>query len=287
MFIHTQQLMLSQTDIETAAQTFYEKFFIAGGAIVWFILLPMSIAAIYLVIDLAVTTRRRRLLPGGVCTEIATQAARYGLKSLAVKLAGRPDFISRAMLRATDPARSGDGSAAAIKQYAAESLQEQGLQFLRKVQWCLLIGQVAPMVGLFGTVYGMICAFNQLGQGSEGPRYEMLADSISVALVTTFWGLLIAIPAQFFYGVFQARIESFVSEAAMELEALLGRLVENGKAEIKPQPETPTAAKPAATGDSSPAAAKLVRQGSFMRRKQRRLGVIVQRPMVKRRVDEE
>jgi biopolymer transport protein ExbB len=286
MDIHLLQLMLSQTGMGTAAQTFYEKFFVAGGAIVWFILLPMSIAALYLMIDLAITTRRRRLLPNGICSEIATQAARYGPASLPVKLAGRPDFISRAVVRVADPARFGKDSSEAVRQYAADSLQEQGIRLLRKVQWCLLIGQVAPMVGLFGTVYGMICAFTQLGQGSEGPRYEMLADSISVALVTTFWGLLIAIPAQFFYGVFQARIESFVSEAAMEMESLLGQLFENGKAEIKTQPETPKA-EPVASGDSAPAAAKLVRQGSFMRRKQRRMGVIVQRPMVKRRADEE
>ena len=81
---------------------------------------------------------------------------------------------------------------------------------------------------MFGTVYGMIGAFNLLGQGTSGPRYEMLAEAISMALVTTFWGLLVAIPALFLYGFFQTRIEAFISEAAIETEAVLGRILKNG-----------------------------------------------------------
>ena len=52
-------------------------------------------------------------------------------------------------------------------------------------------------------------------------------------LVTTFWGLLVGIPALFFYGMFQTRIEAFVSEAATEIDILLGRLLESGAASKK------------------------------------------------------
>lgn len=272
----------------SAAETFFEQFFVSGGPIVWFVLLPMSVVTVYLSIDLLIATRRKRLLPAGVSTEIATQAARYGLGSLGTKLAGRQDLISRSLLKAVDQGRAAGATADSVKQQAAESLQERGMQLLRKAQWCQLIGSVAPMVGLFGTVYGMICAFNMLGQGSEGPRYEMLAESISVALVTTFWGLLVAIPAQFLYGVFQSRIESAVGEAAMELDLLVGRIYETIVLPAVAQAEI--AVEPAEAVDENEAAAvsaKLVRQGTFLRRKQRRMGVIVQRPMVRRRIEEE
>lgn len=272
----------------SAAETFFEQFFVSGGPIVWFVLLPMSVVTVYLSIDLLIATRRKRLLPAGVSTEIATQAARYGLGSLGTKLGGRQDLISRSLLKAVDQGRAAGATAESVKQQAAESLQERGMQLLRKAQWCQLIGSVAPMVGLFGTVYGMICAFNMLGQGSEGPRYEMLAESISVALVTTFWGLLVAIPAQFLYGVFQSRIESAVGEAAMELDLLVGRIYETIVLPAVAQAEI--AVEPAEAVDENEAAAvsaKLVRQGTFLRRKQRRMGVIVQRPMVRRRIEEE
>jgi flagellar motor component MotA len=192
------------------------------------------------------------------------------------------------MLRAIEQGRVRGLLGRCIRQQAAESLQERGMQLMRKAQWCQIIGSVAPMVGLFGTVYGMIRAFNLLGQGTEGPRYEMLAESISMALVTTFWGLLVAIPALFLYGVFQTRIESAVAEAAMELDMLVGRLFERVIIPAAAQAEG-LAVVPEAAGEkeTETAGAKLVRQGTFLRRKQRRMGVVVQRSVVKRRAEDQ
>ena len=215
-------------DLGQQSKTFYRQFFIAGGPIVWFILLPMSVIAVYLAIDLLFSTRRKRLLPVGIASDIATYAVLHGHKMLVTKLSGRTDLISRAILRAIEQGRQMGGSAQSIHQFAAEALQERGMQLMRKTQWCQIIGSVAPMVGLFGTVYGMIRAFNLLGQGTGGPRYEMLAEAISMALVTTFWGLLVAIPALFLYGIFQTRIEAIISEAAVETEAVLGRILKDG-----------------------------------------------------------
>ncbi|MCI0499534.1 MAG: MotA/TolQ/ExbB proton channel family protein [Planctomycetales bacterium] len=222
------QLGLAQAEAEQIAATFYHQFFVAGGSIVWFILLPMSIITVYLAIDLLITTRRKRLLPEGLSSEIATSALRHGLNTLPARLSGRTDLISRAILRAIEQARQMGGSDDSIRQFAAEALQERGMQLMRKVQWCQVLGTVGPMVGLFGTVYGMICAFNLLGQNPEGPRFEMLADSISVTLVTTYWGLLVAIPALSFYSFFLMRIEVLLSEAAMETEAILARILKDG-----------------------------------------------------------
>lgn len=225
--------IIGQADGVQSSGTFFRQFFVSGGPIVWFILLPMSIITVYLAIDLLVTVRRSRLLPPGLVGDIVTHAARHGTPSLYARLSGQSDLISGSVLRALDQGRQLGGSAATIRQCAAEALQERGLRLMRKAQWCQIIGSVAPMVGLFGTVFGMIRAFNLLGQGSEGPRYELLADAISIALVTTFWGLLVGIPALFFYGMFQTRIEAFVSEAAMETDALLGRLFEQNAAAKK------------------------------------------------------
>jgi biopolymer transport protein ExbB/TolQ len=113
-----------------------------------------------------------------------------------------------------------------LRQMAEESVQEQCFALMRKAEWCGLIGNVAPMVGLFGTVYGMIQAFNILGISSGQPAPGQLAGSISVALVTTFWGLLVAIPALFLAGFFRTRVEGFASEAAVEVEALLERILD-------------------------------------------------------------
>jgi len=209
-------------------KTFFHQFVIAGGPIVWVILLPMSVITGYLAIDLCSSIRRRRLLPPGIGTRIATTARKFGTSQLGGKLSGATDLVSRAVFGAIIRSRhSGDGQKD-LRHLAAEALQEQGLGLLRKVEWCNVIGNVAPMVGLFGTVFGMIKAFNLLGISGGQPRPDQLAAAISIALITTFWGLLIAIPALAMGGIFRARTEGLVGEAAIELETLLRQITLTG-----------------------------------------------------------
>jgi biopolymer transport protein ExbB len=77
------------------------------------------------------------------------------------------------------------------------------------------------MVGLFGTVFGMIKLFNAIVTAGGQPQPAHLAGGISVALVTTFWGLFIAIPALAIHGVFQNRIETLANDAVIEAENIV------------------------------------------------------------------
>jgi len=202
----------------------YRHFFVSGGPIVWFILLPMSIAVLYLALDLCMTIRRKRLLPSDLAGAMAAHTAQYGTAGLAERFGRRPALVSRVVIRALARSEAMHSGPASVRQFAAESLQEIGQNLLRKAEWCQILGGVAPMVGLFGTVLGMIQAFTLLGIADGQPAYDELAAAISVALVTTFWGLLAAIPALFLYGVFRSRIETFLNEAAVETDILLGQI---------------------------------------------------------------
>jgi biopolymer transport protein ExbB len=133
-----------------------------------------------------------------------------------------------------------------------ESLQDQAMLYLRKIEWSNIIGNVSPMVGLFGTVLGIIKMFNAMAMAGGQPNPGQLAGGISVALVTTFWGLLIAIPAVTIHGLFRNRIEMLVSEAATEAEKLLPQMVHilkeqrrAGQLAAGPQPIVEIPAKPA------------------------------------------
>ena len=95
---------------------------------------------------------------------------------------------------------------------------------MRKIEWLSLIGNVSPMVGLFGTVFGMIKLFDTIVVAGGQPQPAQLAGGISVALVTTFWGLSIAIPALAIYGVFRNRIETLVSDAVIEAENIMPKI---------------------------------------------------------------
>ncbi|HOQ03845.1 MAG TPA: MotA/TolQ/ExbB proton channel family protein [Anaerohalosphaeraceae bacterium] len=210
------------------APSWFDRFFLAGGPIVWFVLLPMSAAMLALGLDLGFRLRRKVLLPNSRAGQIAALAGQYGLLGLEARLKGSPDFLGRAILWALSQNRKKGFDFGLVREAAADSLREQGLDLMRRAEGCHLIGTVAPMVGLFGTVFGMIQAFIVLGASEGQPRPDQLAQSISVALVTTFWGLLVAIPALVLHGFFRMRIESLMGQAAFEMEALLERLAEMG-----------------------------------------------------------
>lgn len=202
------------------AKTFFTQFIIAGGPIVWFVLLPMSVVALYLAIDVCFMIRRKKLLPPGIAANIASRAGRLGAQKFSAGISSRDDLVSRAFVCALSQGTGSGTDKDRLRRLAAESLNEQTMVLLRKIEWFSIVGNVAPMVGLFGTVFGMIKAFNLLGISGAQPRPDHLAAAISIALITTFWGLLIAIPSLAMYGVFRTRIEAVVSEAAIELEAL-------------------------------------------------------------------
>ena len=202
-------------------RTFLGQFVIAGGAIVWFVLLPMSLLTVYLAAEYGFTIRRKRLLPAGVGSEIVDTIQRFGPEQLTARISDRDDFVSVAVVRAI---QQGRGDWFRMRSTLAESLQEQAGQLCRRIEWINLIGNVSPMVGLFGTVFGMIKLFNAIVTAGGQPQPAQLADGISVALVTTFWGLFIAIPALAIYGVFRNRIETLISDAVEEAESIMPQI---------------------------------------------------------------
>ncbi len=140
-------------------QTFFKQFVIAGGPIVWFVLLPMSLITVYLAAKHFFTIRRKNLLPDGIGTKIVEIIQQFGTGQLEARLADRNDFVSTAVSKAVT---QGSGDWFRMRNLLFESLQEQASQLLRKVEWVNLIGNVSPMVGLFGTVFGMIKLFNAI-----------------------------------------------------------------------------------------------------------------------------
>jgi biopolymer transport protein ExbB len=223
----TMLVAAARTDFSSSAagwarpRTYFEQFVIAGGPVVWFVLLPMSVITVYLATEYFLTIRRKRLLPDDICGTIAAVIRQAGFAQLPAKLADKNDFISVAVARAFIQS-SGDLSR--VRSQVIESLQEQAMFLLRRIEWANIIGNVSPMVGLFGTVLGIIKMFNAMAAVGGQPHPSQLAGGISVALVTTLWGLMIAIPALTVHGVFQNRIEMLVSEAAAVSEKLLSQM---------------------------------------------------------------
>lgn len=237
------------------SQTLFEQFVVAGGPIVWLVLLPMSLVAVYLAVEYCLSIRRERLVPRGVGGGIIEQTQRFGAGQLPAKIAEQDDFVSTAVVRAIN---KGGGDWFRMRNLLFESLQEQALRLGRRIEWLNLIGNVSPMVGLFGTVFGMIKLFNAIVIAGGQPQPAQLAEGISVALVTTLWGLFIAIPSLAIHGVFANRIETLLSDSMAEAENVLTEMRDSLKKPVVAQQPKPKQMIREVAGKPSPQADKSV-----------------------------
>lgn len=99
---------------------------------------------------------------------------------------------------------------------------------LRRIEPLNIVGNVGPMIGLFGTVYGMILVFRAIVAAGGAPDPSNLAAGIGTKLVGTFWGLVVAIPALSAYALLRNRIEGFSAEAAEQAKRLVGIAASRG-----------------------------------------------------------
>ncbi len=210
-------------------RSLFEQFVVSGGPIVWFVLLPMSLLMVYLAIDCGLLIRRNVLLPDGIGETIAVLLTEITTSRKNIK---GDDLISTAAKKAVE---TGSSDWFRIRTTFEESLQDQAIGLFRRIEWLNLIGNVSPMIGLFGTVFGMIKLFNAIVIAGGQPQPVQLADGISVALVTTFWGLFIAIPALALHGIFRNKIETLANDAVNEIEVILKRLKTSPKKIQPPQ----------------------------------------------------
>lgn len=204
-----------------SASRVFDHFVGGGGWITWFILIPLSIATIALTIEHCISIRQSRVVPADTLHRLRREleARRY---DEVVRLTEQEDSVLSATIR-SGLAQAGNG-AEAMQRAMYDTVEQAASRMMRKIEYLNVIGSISPMIGLFGTVVGMIGLFATIGEAGGIPEPSKIAEDISVALVTTFWGLLIAIPALSVFAFFRNRIDSLATECATSAELLLANL---------------------------------------------------------------
>ncbi|HMP72188.1 MAG TPA: MotA/TolQ/ExbB proton channel family protein [Kiritimatiellia bacterium] len=116
-----------------------------------------------------------------------------------------------------------EGSKPNVEQAISEAVGREENQLGFWINFLSLIAAVSPMVGLLGTVSGMIGAFQKIGAGGMG-KPEQLAGDIGQALITTATGLIIAIPAMFFFFMFRNILNRLIQKAETDFSIVLDEL---------------------------------------------------------------
>ena len=204
--------MLSAAEIN-----YFHVLMVQCGTIGW-ILWAMSILTVAIIVQYFIAIRRDNILPMVVLDQIRElfDEKQYG-EAIEIT-SGEPSFLSYVVHAGLSDASHGYP---AMERAMEEASEERTTKFLRQIEWLNLIGNISPMLGLFGTVWGMILAFQELAASGGKANPADLADSIGIALVTTLLGLAIAIPALAVYAIMRNRVDALTSEAMVAGQDLI------------------------------------------------------------------
>lgn len=185
-----------------------------------FIFLGLSFALVALFVMCVLQARRETIMP----TELIEGfEAHLNAKQFqeAYELASADESFLGKLLSA------GLGKVSKGYEHAIEAMQEVGedenMKLEHRLSYISLIGTISPMVGLFGTVDGMVRSFSVIAFSPTTPKPSELAEGISTALLTTLVGLAIAIPAIAAYSILRNRIDRLVLEVGITGESLMSR----------------------------------------------------------------
>lgn len=211
-------------------------FFVTNAGWITYLLIALSIVTGAMIIEHFVSIRRATIVPQDTVTRIK-------------EFIDQKKYVDAVKFAAEDPSMVGyvvgaglveaSNGYAAMERAVEESLDERSAKLFRKIEYLNAIGNVAPMIGLFGTVYGMIELFLSIKAHQQIPPAGVVADKISIALVTTFWGLAVAIPALSAFAFLRTKVDVLTAECAITSEKLLAVFKPSVTAKPKPAVSEP------------------------------------------------
>lgn len=184
------------------------------------VLLLLSFVMVALIMMNVLQVRRDSLLPPDFIEQFEQKLTAKDYQG-AYELAKNDDsFVARVLVAGLSKLNRGYNEAIEGMQEVGE---DENMHLEHRLSYLALIGSVAPMIGLMGTVWGMIMSFEKIAQSTVSPKPAELAEGISTALFTTLEGLSVAIPAMIFYGILRNRVARYVLEVGMVSEGLMSR----------------------------------------------------------------
>ena len=194
---------------------------IAAGGVIGYLIILMSMVAVAFVIEHLFSIRRDRLVPASIEEQLQKHLKAKRYEDAQKLCASHESFLAKVVGAGLNQIGAMFGFF--DMQNAMQEVSEREISKLyRKLEYLSFIAATTPMLGLLGTVTGMIRSFNQIALTEGTVKPSMLAGGISEALVTTCLGLVVAIPTMFFVAFFRSRIDGFVAEAEAVVERLMG-----------------------------------------------------------------
>lgn len=204
--------------------------FVKAGGIVMIPLGVLSVITLMLIIVYFFTLRRGAIATGRYMTTadaLLRKGDYYGLLAVSNR---HSEAVARIMRRTLDfLAKNPKATLSEAREIAETEGTRQTAGINQQIVYLADIGTISPMIGLFGTVLGMIKSFHAVALDVTATKPAMLASGVSEALVATAGGLLVGIPAMAAYAFYRGRVQRLIAELEAATTQLLSLLAANFK----------------------------------------------------------
>ena len=199
---------------------------IRESGMIGYTIILLSLVAVALMIEYALSIRRKMLMPPNFASDVLKMLLQGQSQAALQKCQNDPSALAQVLYAGMTQYEFGWD---AVEKSAEEATAEQASRLYRKVEYFNMIGNIAPMLGLLGTVVGMVMAFQQMAGAEAGGygRASEFAEGIYLALITTIQGLLVAIPCLAAHSIFSNRIATLISETTYVAEQVLQPIKKN------------------------------------------------------------
>jgi biopolymer transport protein ExbB len=223
--------------------------------VVTIVIAAMSFYLIAVIIWMALNYRTPVALPPDLVRDVQGLLEQSKFNEAYQRLLEDPSFLARVLAAGVRKLPAGMAPA----HRALELVNEDAtMEMEHRTTYLATVGTLGPMIGLVGTVYGMIMAFRVIAQEGSTPQASQLAAGISTALYATLEGIALSIPAIYFYALFRNRIARLSLEVGMTAEPLLERFAPGVRTSASgpgsPAPQPPSHAHPFAVSAALAAA---------------------------------
>ncbi len=195
----------------------FELVFVKGGA--WmYIIIALAFGMVYLIVIAFLEVKKEKFMPELIVEKIGNSVDKNDIPGTIAVCEENPCMITRILVAGLKAKKRGNE---AMEEALAEHGAREATAVRTKISYLNTIATIAPMLGLLGTVSGMIKAFGNIATMGMG-QASVLADNISEALITTAGGLVIAIPAMALFFFFRNRL----NELMVYVEDQIGEFID-------------------------------------------------------------
>jgi biopolymer transport protein ExbB len=174
-----------------------------NAGIIGYVIVALSVVSVALIIENFVTIKRDKLAPPDIIDELEALFEEENFQEAMDLCESERNYLTNVVQAGLSKLGHTFDT---IQQAVREMEEEETVKLFQKIGWLSLIAASAPMMGLLGTVTGMFVTFGNIAAAGGSVSPAQLADGIKLALVTTIFGLIVALPTGAFFFTFRNKV---------------------------------------------------------------------------------